>query len=133
MSLRTTFYTHVLEPPANRPGVGGGVPSRNTLPASCVHPVAANQKSDKIAYFKFGTRRRTRLMIPRPLTGTISINCALVRFEVLRRKWLLPPFVRTSSPDAVRRKRFDVALWVLSLNLPTRGFLGTAAYSFRTN
>jgi hypothetical protein len=42
--------------------------------------------------FIYGARRPTRLTIPRPFTGTISLNSCLVRFEVRRRKWLLPPF-----------------------------------------
>lgn len=71
-----------------------------------------------------------RLMMPRPLTGTISASSALVRLEVRRRKWLLPPFVRTSVSDPVRRKRFDVALWVFSLNLPTLGLRGTGLTPF---
>src|ERR671922_959051 len=62
-----------------------------------------------------GARRLTRLMILRALTSSISDNCALVRFDVRRRRWLLPPLVRTTLPEPVRRKRLDVALWVLSL------------------
>src|SRR5689334_15679690 len=66
-------------------------------------------------YFILGARRFTRLMILRALTSSISDNCALVRFDVRRRRWLLPPLVRTTLPDPVRRKRLDVALWVFSL------------------
>src|SRR5512138_449929 len=65
-----------------------------------------------------GARRLTRLMILRPFTSSISDNCTLVRFDVRRRKWLLPPLVRTTLPEPVRRKRLEVALWVFSLSLP---------------
>ena len=51
-----------------------------------------------------------RFMILLPFTETISVNKALVRFEVRRRKWLLPPLVRTNWPDPVKRNRLDVAL-----------------------
>jgi len=61
----------------------------------------------------------TRWMIPAPLTGSISDNCFSVRSEVRRRRWLLPPLVRTSMPDPVRRKRLLVALWVFILYLPS--------------
>ena len=41
--------------------------------------------------------------------------------------WIgVPPFVRSSTPDPLRRKRLDVALWVFSLNLPCFGLRGTA-------
>src|SRR5512142_3159826 len=66
----------------------------------------------------FGARRLTRLMIFAPFTSSISDNCALTRFDACRRKWLLPPLVRTTLPEPVRRKRLDVALWVFSLVLP---------------
>ncbi len=52
-------------------------------------------------------------------------NSSLVRLEVRRRRWLLPPLVRTSMPDPVRRKRLDVALWVLILYLPVVCLRGT--------
>ena len=55
------------------------------------------------------------LVMPRPLTGIISLNCCLTRLGVRRRRWLLPPLVRTKIPVPVTRKRFEVALWVLSL------------------
>jgi len=73
----------------------------------------------------YGARRATRLAIPRPLTGTISANSILVRLEVRRLKWLFPPFVRTKIPDPVKRKRFEVALWVLILYLPVVCLRGT--------
>src|SRR5215211_414501 len=66
-------------------------------------------------YFILGARRFTRLMILRALTSSISDNWAFVRLDVRRRRWLLPPLVRTTLPEPVRRKRLDVALWVLSL------------------
>src|SRR5258706_1573038 len=62
-----------------------------------------------------GLRRLIRLMILRPLTGIVLLNNALVRSEVRRRKWLLPPLVRTSTPEPVRRNLLDVALCVFSL------------------
>src|SRR5512144_1602748 len=58
-------------------------------------------------------------MMPSPLTGSISDNSFLERSEVRRRRWLLPPLVRTSMPDPVRRNRLLVALWVFILNLPS--------------
>ena len=58
-----------------------------------------------------GARRLTRLMMPPPFTSCISDNCAFVRLDVRRRKWLLPPFVRITLPEPVRRKRLEVALW----------------------
>ncbi len=56
-----------------------------------------------------------RFCILLPFTGIILDNNLLVRFEVRRLKWLLPPFVRTTIPVPVTRKRFAVALCVLSL------------------
>jgi len=57
---------------------------------------------------------------------TISANNAFVRDGVRRRKWLLPPFVRTRTPDPVKRNRLEVALWVLSLYLGVFTFAVTA-------
>ena len=74
---------------------------------------------------RLGARRWTRFTIPRPFTGIISSNRRFVRLGVRRRRWLLPPLVRTSFPDPVRRKRLDVALCVFSLYLPDVGFRGT--------
>src|SRR4030042_4605776 len=74
----------------------------------------------------YGARLLTRLVVRLPLTTTISAKRALVRRGVRRRKWLLPPLVRTTLPDPVRRKRLAVALCVLSLVLPAftlRGIL----------
>src|SRR5512143_3415914 len=79
-----------------------------------------------------GARRLTRLMILLPLTGIISLNRALVPSDVRRRRWLLPPFVRTSLPGPVRRNRLEVALCVFSLVLPAFALRGTAAFSFQT-
>jgi hypothetical protein len=56
-------------------------------------------------------------MVFTPLTLTISVNNALVRLAVRRRKWLFPPFVRTKTPDPVKRNLLEVALWVFSLYL----------------
>ena|SRR5450432_3149743 len=49
------------------------------------------------------------------VTAIILENSRLVRLGVRRRRWLLPPFVRTNIPLPVTRNRFAVALWVLSL------------------
>jgi hypothetical protein len=76
-------------------------------------------------HFKFGARRRTRLRIPRPFTGIIWSNWRFVRLGVRRRRWLLPPFVRTSIPDPVKRNRFEVALCVFNLYFPVLGLRGT--------
>src|SRR5690349_5516139 len=76
-----------------------------------------------------GFKRLMRLMMLRPLTGMVLLNNALVRSEVRRRKWLLPPFVRTSSPEPVRRNRLEVALWVFSLYfLPGFALRGIAGF-----
>src|SRR3970040_806112 len=72
-----------------------------------------------------------RLMILRPFTSIISDNCAFVRLDVLRRRWLLPPLVRTTLPEPVRRKRLDVALWVLSFILPALALRGILRAPFR--
>ena len=45
----------------------------------------------------------------------------------------LPPLVRISLPAPVRRNRLDVALWVLSLNLPDLALRGTLLTPFRQN
>src|SRR5918993_3974396 len=93
-------------------------------------------KSDTIwgarPYSMLGARRLTRLMMPPPFTSCISDNCAFVRLDVRRRKWLLPPFVRTTLPEPVRRKRLEVALWVFSLFLPAFALRGIADFSFQT-
>src|SRR5215813_13229332 len=80
-----------------------------------------------------GAKRLMRLVILRPKTGCISLKFALVRFEVRRRKWLLPPFVRTTLPVPVRRNRLEVALWVFSLTLPAFALRGIADCSFHTD
>jgi hypothetical protein len=69
-------------------------------------------------------------MIAFPSTGIISDSRALTRGDVRRRKWLLPPFVRTKMPDPVMRNRLDVALWVFNLILPDFTFRGTAKLLF---
>src|SRR5258708_36655054 len=82
----------------------------------------------------FGARRFTFLMMLLPWTVCISESCRLVRFEVRRRRWLLPPLVRISLPVPVRRNRLEVALWVLSFILPPFFALrGTATFSFQKN
>src|SRR5512146_2663745 len=73
----------------------------------------------------------TRLMILRPFSSSISDSCTLVRFERFRRRWLLPPLVRTTLPEPVRRNRLEVALWVFSLVLPALALRGILACSFR--
>lgn len=72
-------------------------------------------------------------MIFSPSTGIISVNKAFVRSGVRRRRWLLPPLVRTRTPVPVRRNRFEVALWVFSLIFPAFAFLGTAKLLFLKN
>ena len=56
-----------------------------------------------------------RLTMLFPATGTISMNCALVRAGVRRRRCPLPSLVRRNIPEPVNRKRLDVALCVLIL------------------
>src|SRR5450759_239913 len=73
-----------------------------------------------------GASRLTRRMIFTAFTGIISVNRALTRSAVRRRRWLFPPLVRTTIPDPVMRNRFEVALWVLSLTFPSFTFLATA-------
>ena len=68
----------------------------------------------------------------RAVTGCISERAAFVRLEVFLRKWLLPPFVRTTLPEPVNRKRLDVALWVFSLVLPAFALRGMTDFSFQT-
>src|SRR6185369_16803931 len=80
-----------------------------------------------------GAKRFTRLMIERPFTGTVLLNRSLVRSEVRRRKWLLPPLVRTSVPEPVKRNLLEVALWVFSLYFfPGFALRGIAGFSFQT-
>ena len=55
----------------------------------------------------------------------MRVNSLLVRLERRLRKWLLPPLVRTIFPEPVTRKRFAVALWVLSLYFFTFFFFAT--------
>src|SRR5262245_12554464 len=81
----------------------------------------------------FGASRLTRLMILLPFTSCISDNWALVRFEVRLRRWLLPPLVRTTLPEPVRRKRLDVALCVFNLVLPVFALRGILLTPFRGN
>ena len=76
-------------------------------------------------FFRYGARRFTLFTIPRPFTGSISLNKAFVRLDVLRRKWLLPILVRTNIPDPVRRNRLEVALCVLILYFPAACLRGT--------
>ena len=78
----------------------------------------------------YGASRPIRLMTLLPCTGTISVNRALARLERRRRKWLWPPFVRTTLPDPVMRNRLDVALWVFSLYFPAFCFCGTVNLLF---
>ena len=57
----------------------------------------------------------TRFLSLFALTTNILLNFALVRFDRRRRRWLLPPLVRTNLPLPVRRKRLAAPLYVLSL------------------
>ena len=70
-------------------------------------------------------------MIFTPSTTIISDNRTLVRFEVRRRKWLLPPLVRNKTPDPLRRNRLVVALWDFNLVFPAFNFLGTAKLLYK--
>src|SRR5512134_2699934 len=92
----------------------------------------ARRSAPAATYSILGARRLTRLMILRAFTTSISDNCAFVRFDVCRRKWLLPPLVRTTLPEPVRRKRLDVALWVFSLVFVAFALGGILACSFQT-
>ena len=56
-----------------------------------------------------------RLRSPLDSTTSIFENCAFTRFDLRRRKWLLPPLVRTILPVPVTRKRLAAALYVFSL------------------
>ena len=87
-------------------------------------------RTSYLFFFMYGASRPRRLTTLLPCTGTISVNRALVRFERRRRKWLLPPFERTSFPDPVMRNRLDVALWVFSLYFPAFCFCGTVNLLF---
>lgn len=49
------------------------------------------------------------------VTSNIRENMAFARFDFRRRKWLLPPFVRTILPVPVTRKRLAAALYVFIL------------------
>src|SRR5512143_4026608 len=89
------------------------------------------RQAEACLYSMLGARRLTRLMILRAFTTCISDNCAFVRFDVCRRKWLLPPLVRTTLPEPVRRKRLDVALWVFNLVLPALALRGIADSPFK--
>src|SRR6185503_12490515 len=137
MPLRASFNTSHSLSPCSLTGVG----------VLCqVTPVAYTRKpqikieydfrrrhfASAATYFMLGARRLTRLMILRPFTVCISDNCAFVRFDVCRRKWLLPPLVRTTLPEPVRRKRLDVALCVFNLILPALALRGILACSFQT-
>jgi hypothetical protein len=82
---------------------------------------------------RLGAKRFTRFLIPRPLTGIISLNNLFVLFDVTRRRWLLPPFVRTSFPEPVNRNLFEVALCVFSLYLPVRCFRATSFTPLKQN
>lgn len=86
-----------------------------------------------LPYFKLGARRLTRFLMPLPLTGIISVNKRFVRFDVTRRLWLLPPFVRTSFPDPVSRNLLEVALWVFNLYLLVFCLRGTSITPLKQN
>ena len=115
MPVWATFYTaflYLLQTPGRR---------RVDPHASCVHPKAANKNGyDRLGpkSLTFHVRREALDALDDardPSRGSSRSSSALVRFEVRRRRWLLPPLVRTSMPDPVRRNRLEVALWVFSL------------------
>ncbi len=101
VAVGATLYTSHALPPANprasayrriivrlycqlcTPG------SRNNGSSSSYHKYGYERLSGRDvsrSYLRFGAKRRTRLMMPRPLTATISANKALTRFEVFRRR-----------------------------------------------
>ena len=92
---------------------------------SYVHPKAAIT-----IYYLFlsiyGNNFLMRFSKPLPCTATVSSSCPLARGDRFRRRCPFPPLLRTSLPEPVVRKRFAVALWVFSLNLPFLCFFGTA-------
>lgn len=56
-----------------------------------------------------------RFLSPGAVTSSILENCARLRADFLRRKWLLPPLVRKILPVLVIRKRLAAALYVFNL------------------
>lgn len=98
-----------------------------------VGKVSYRKEQRHLAFFMYGAMRLTRLVMPRPLVGTISLNRRLVRFGVTRRRWLFPILVRTNLPVPVRRKRFDVALWVFILYFLVLFLRGTVLSSLTQN
>ncbi|MFU8773145.1 MAG: hypothetical protein ACNA8H_12090 [Anaerolineales bacterium] len=54
------------------------------------------------------------------------MNNLFVLLDARRRRWLLPPLVRTNIPEPVRRNRFAVALWVFILYFPDLCLRGTS-------
>ena len=86
-----------------------------------------------LLFFKLGANLFTRFLIPRPLTGIISVKRRLVLFDVTLRRWLFPPFVRTNFPEPVRRNLFEVALWVFNLYLPVLCFRATSFTPLKQN
>jgi hypothetical protein len=85
-----------------------------------------SERDPDLSFLSDGTSRRTRWTIDLPSTAIISVSSALVRLEVRRRRWLLPPLVRTNLPVPVWRNRLEVALWVFILVLPGFFLRGTA-------
>jgi len=131
MPVRTSFYAHFFTS-CKLAGVGI-LRLRSGLPVAYTRkPQLKIDEYRNIDYSMFGARRLIRLMNLRPFTTIISLNNALVRSDVRRRKWLLPPLVRTSVPEPVKRNLLDVALWVFSFNLPDFFALrGIAVCSFQ--
>jgi hypothetical protein len=60
--------------------------------------------------------RLMRRRSPADSTTSILEKSAFDRFDFRRRKWLLPPLVRTILPLPVTRKRLAAALYVFILN-----------------
>src|SRR3990170_6074530 len=48
---------------------------------------------------RYGASRRTRLRIFFPSTGIMSLSWAFTRADFRRRRWLLPPLVRSTLPE----------------------------------
>ena len=66
-------------------------------------------------FLRYGAMRLIRLRSPELVTSSILSNSRLVRLEELRRRWLLPPFVRMILPVPVTLNRLAAALYVFSL------------------
>ncbi len=87
----------------------------------------------------YGAIRLIRRRSPAVSTTSILDNKAFVRLDLRRRKWLLPPLVRTILPVPVTRNRLAAALYVFILNffvlafgisIPHKKAPGGASFTF---